>query len=403
MKSLTKFFLLFSICICLLLSVGCGKKRYVYYTNMYDGNYEILDKSYKTGGLIEGLSLPGSETEDIDTSAYTSKVKRFFAMTAAAELGIYSDFAAEDREAQEEAEANKKAKTEFEKLTDAVMAKLYEIEKALSSTITNSDVYNFNNAQAGAQLEVSQITYEVLSIAKDIYDLTEGYYNPALYYNVQAYGFGGAEDYDYGTLPDDEIIAKYTDLSTHFCDIRLKEEDGRYFVTKPEYTVEVDGETLSLKLDLGGIGKGYAVDCVDRLIDEYGYKFGYFSFGTSSMLVKNNVGDGNFRLGLSSPRSPSREPYLSTAIRNEKLSTSGDNEQFYMVGGGCSDRVRYCHIIDPTTGKPIQTGIMSVTVIGGGAAEDDALTTAIMCMGREKAIQFIAEKLNDRRVVFTVE
>ena len=65
--------------------------------------------------------------------------------------------------------------------------------------------------------------------------------------------------------------------------------------------------------------------------------------------------------------------------------------------------MRYCHIIDPTTGKPVQSGIMSVTIIGGGAAEDDALTTAIMCMGKDKAIKFIEEKLTDRRVVFTVE
>ena len=44
---------------------------------------------------------------------------------------------------------------------------------------------------------------------------------------------------------------------------------------------------------------------------------------------------------------------------------------------------------------------MSVSVIGGGAAEDDALTTAIMCMGKDRAIQFIQEKLTDRRVIFT--
>ena len=353
---------------------------------MDESSYEILDKSYKIGGIIDGISLPETQIENTDTSGYTSKGDRYFAMTTAAEMGIYSDFSTEDKA------------TEFNNLSRAVIDKLYEIEKALSATITNSDVNNFNRAQAGEQLEISQITYEVLSEAKAVYALTDGYYNPALYYNVQAYGFGGALDYpkDASELPDDGIIAKYTDLATHFVDVQLNEAEGRYFVTKPEYTVNVDGETLSLKLDLGGIGKGYAVDCVDALIEEYGYKHGYFSFGTSSMLVKNNVGDGNFSLGLSNPRSPTREPYLSTAIRNEKLSTSGDNEQFYMIDG-----VRYCHIIDPTTGKPIQTDIMSVTVIGGSAAEDDALTTAIMCMGKDRAIEFISKKLTDRRVVFT--
>ena len=391
MKFKVKFILLPVVCIGLLLSVGCGSKKYTFYTNMADSDYAILDKSYINGGMIEGLTdIEGGE--EVDTANYTQKSNNFYAMTAAAQLVVFSDFSTED------------SATNFNNLSKAVMSKLYEIEKDLSSTITGSDVYNFNNADAGEQLEISRITYEVLSEAKAVYDFTDNFYNPALYYNVQAYGFGGAEDYEYpkktSDLPDDGIIAKYADLASHFGDIVLSEseEEGKYFVTKPDYTVEVDGETLSLKLDLGGIGKGYAVDCVDALLDEYGYKFGFFSFGTSSMLVKNNIGDGNFSLGLSSPRSPSREPYLSTSIRNEKLSTSGDNEQFYTVDG-----VRYCHIIDPTTGKPIQTGIMSVTVIGGGAAEDDALTTAIMCMGKDRAMQFIREKLTDRRVIFTTE
>jgi thiamine biosynthesis lipoprotein len=78
------------------------------------------------------------------------------------------------------------------------------------------------------------------------------------------------------------------------------------------------------------------------------------------------------------------------------ISTSGDYEQYYII-----DDVRYCHIIDPTTGKPVQTGIMTATIIGGSAAEDDALTTAIMTMGKDKAIEFINTKLSDRYVAFT--
>ena len=155
-----------------------------------------------------------------------------------------------------------------------------------------------------------------------------------------------------------------------------------------------------MKLDLGGIGTGYAVDCVDKLFDEYGYKFGYFNFGASSMLVKKHVTNGNYNISFINPRSITRDTYLTTSICNEKLSTSGDYEQYYILDG-----TRYCHIIDPDTGKPVQTGIMTVTIIGGQkeytAAENDALSTALMCMGKDKAIKFIEEQLTDRRVVFT--
>ena len=65
--------------------------------------------------------------------------------------------------------------------------------------------------------------------------------------------------------------------------------------------------------------------------------------------------------------------------------------------------MRYCHIFDPYTGKPIESGVMSATVIGGSAAENDALTTAIMAMGAEKAVEFINSALTGRQVVFTVD
>ncbi|MDE6667868.1 MAG: FAD:protein FMN transferase, partial [Clostridia bacterium] len=124
----------------------------------------------------------------------------------------------------------------------------------------------------------------------------------------------------------------------------------------------------------------------------------YFNFGSSSMLVKRHFKSGNFNLEFVSPRSITRDGYFKTSVRDEKISTSGDNEQRYFIDG-----TRYCHIIDPTTGKPVQTGIMSATVIGGTAASADALTTAIMAMGKDKAISFIEENLTDRKVVFTVE
>ena len=226
-----------------------------------------------------------------------------------------------------------------------------------------------------------------------------------MYYNIGAYGFDGEHDRPTKSsdLPKDEVIAKYTDLASHFGDIALEKkgmgEQTEYYATKPEYTVEAEGETLTMKLDLGGIGKGYAVDCVDKLFEEYGYEYGHFNFASSSMLVKSNYEVGNYNLNLTNPRRSASHPtYFETSIRNEKLSSSGDNEQFYLLDGK-----RYSHVISPRTGKPVQTGIMSVTVIGGSAAEDDALTTAIMVMEKDEAIKFIKEKLTDKRVVFTFE
>lgn len=368
-------------------SVGCDNRIYDVYTNIPQGDYEITDSSFRLGEGIGGYTAPDvDEGEPVDTSNYSGKGTGFSAMFTQAELVVYTDFSADG------------AAERFTAFAKVVGSTVDGISKAVSSTVTDSDVYNFNNAPAGATVQVSETVYEILEQALAVYNLTECYYNPALYYNIQAYGFSSAESYPQtaADLPDNETVEKYADLASHFGDVATYEENGKYYVTKPAYTVEVGGETLSLKLDLGGIAKGYAVDRVEELFDSYGYQFGYFNFGASSMLVKKYPDGESFNIEFVNPRSNKRDGYVKVKTFDEKLSTSGDNEQRYFIDG-----VRYCHIIDPTTGKPVQTGIMSVTIIGGSAAEDDALTTAIMAMGKEKAISFIEEHLTDRKVVFT--
>lgn len=284
---------------------------------------------------------------------------------------------------------------------------LADFDRSLSSTIPDSTVSRFNEASAGSKVKIDKISYEVLSLAKKLYSDTDGYYNPAVYYNVTAYGFGGAEAYPDSAdkLPSDDDIAQYNVLSSAFGQIELYEEGGEYFAEKPDVTVTVGGVTLGMKIDLGGLGKGYAVDKVDTFMDEHGKSYGYFSFGESSIAFKKFISKDesmgeSYILGLSNPRykSGSVSRYARLSVKDVTVSTSGDNVQWYEVDG-----VRYCHIIDPLTGKPVQTGIMTATVIGGGAAENDAYTTAIMAMGKERAVRFINEHLSDRKVIFTYD
>lgn len=282
---------------------------------------------------------------------------------------------------------------------------LNEIDSSLSVSNENSYITKFNSAAAGARVELNDTAYEVLTLAKSLYEKTGGYYNPAVYYNVQAYGFGGTADKlpsDASELPSDEDIEKFNLLSASFSELGLEESNGKYYAVKPDETVEIEGVTYSMKLDLGGLGKGYAVDKVNVLMDKYGINYGYFSFGESSIAFKKWNGEETdfYTLGLSTPRyeaGKSRQ-YLHTKVKDACISTSGDNVQYYEIDG-----VRYCHVIDPTTGKPVQTGVMSATVIGGSAAEADALTTAIMAMGRGKAVEFIKNELSDRKVTFTYD
>lgn len=330
-----------------------------------------------------------------ETEEYSSNMDYFFAMNAEATLVVSDIFTSEKQK-------------KYDELRSEISYTLTSLEGSLSSNVSNSGISKFNSAAAGERVEIDLTAYKVLTLAKSVYNLTDGYYNPAVYYNVQAYGFNEASAIGKPLderIPSDELIAKYNVLSSAFGEIEIiKDENNKCYAIKPATTVELDGVTYSMKIDLGGIGKGYAVDEVNNLIDRYGFKYGYLSFGTSSISVSEHYKNGDYTLRFTNPRTDINGAYVSTKIKNTCLSSSGDYEQFFLYDSdGDGEKEWYCHVFDPTTGKPVQTGIMSATVIGGSAAEDDALTTAIMAMGKERAVQFINEKLSDRKVVFTYD
>lgn len=286
---------------------------------------------------------------------------------------------------------------EFSSLWEEVKGVLISVENSISTTIETSCIYKFNQADAGATVEIDSTAYEILTLAKTVYNQTEGYFNPAVYQSVRLFGFGTAKINNPNSLPEESIVQAYKTLSDGFADLTLSQTDGKYYATKPKTTVKVNGTTHSLKLDLGGIGKGYCADKIDELIDQSGFKYGFFNFGSSTMAVKSYSinEDNNYTLSIKDPRAD--DAYAKFKIKDKCLSTSGDYEQYYELDG-----VRYCHIIDPKTGSPIQTGIASVTVVGGSAAEDDALTTALSAMGKQKAVEYINENLTDRLVIMLV-
>lgn len=304
---------------------------------------------------------------------------------AAATLQLYGDFSSTSAQ---------NAAITFGNELDVTLSAL---SSSLSSTDKNSYVTAFNEAEAGATVAIDRYTYEVFTIAYEMYKETGGYFNPAVYYSVDLYGFtartsGQSAPYDRADaskeLPDEEYVTAFQELSAAFANIKLYEEDGKYYAVKPSATVTVKGVEYSLKIDLGGIGKGYTADIADSMIESAGYDCASFNFGSSTMVLKGSYTseDGCWQLSYLKPRDDDsgEDYYLSVRVRDVALSTSGDYEQYYEIDG-----TRYCHIINPYTGRPIDTGIITATVLGGTAAEDDARTTAICAMGLQKAVEYI--------------
>ncbi|MGD9855441.1 MAG: FAD:protein FMN transferase [Planctomycetaceae bacterium] len=136
------------------------------------------------------------------------------------------------------------------------------------------------------------------------------------------------------------------------------------------------------QMDLGAVGKGYAIDRAADHLKQEGVNDFLVHGGHSSLLATgDHHGQGGWPVGLKNPLLTERR-YATVLLADGGMSTSGSNIQYFRQGGR-----RYGHILDPRTGWPAE-GLLSVTVLAPTAAEADALSTAFYVMGLEKAREY---------------
>lgn len=324
-------------------------------------------------------------------------------------LYIYDDF------------AKNSAENNFESVWGKIEKTLNEIENAVSVDIEGSDIYRFNNAKYGEKVPVSSLTAKIFIKAKSIYEKSDGKYDPTVFPLVDLWGFSPRFSNDYkadkpydrkqnddGSIPrpNEKYIEAFKNL-IGFDNIVLIEENGEYFLVKNIEPVVVDGIYFEAMIDFGGIAKGYAADVALDILKEAGYTQGYFSCGTSSIAFLENGGksaeDNCFELSIRKPRTSNGNgsSYAEIKVKNVCVSSSGDYEKYYEIDG-----VRYCHIIDPQTGYPINSQksdeayIMCVTLIGENASELDGLSTAVMTMSLKEAKSFLKKNCIDGVIAY---
>ncbi|MDY6367472.1 MAG: FAD:protein FMN transferase [Clostridia bacterium] len=261
--------------------------------------------------------------------------------------------------------------------------KFSSLENSLSVT-KSGEIASINSAAANLPVKLGDDAFSVFNLSKSLYDFTNGYFNPAVLPISRLWKLS-SDTYDRKTVitvpPAAEEIAALIPLA----DFNLFDVDG-----KTVYKTVDDA-----KIDLGGIAKGYAVDAAKDILLSSGVKEGYINVGGSSLYVfsvKEN-------LGVKHPRKNGKQIITvdNSLICGSPLSTSGDYVRYYTG----TDGTRYSHVINGFTGRPANTGLSSVTVIAGkdapeslrSAAATDALSTAIMLMEKQQAINFIKEKL----------
>jgi len=152
-------------------------------------------------------------------------------------------------------------------------------------------------------------------------------------------------------------------------------------------------ERKGMRLDFGGIAKGYILDQMSDLVESRGVKRFVISCG-GDVIMK---GKESFRVGVQEPGGTEKDLMMILTLPPSSVVTSGHYERFFEINGK-----KYSHIIDPKIGKPVENNLKSITVIADNTTDADALATGIAVMGLEKT-KAILKDLKGFQVVLLVE
>ncbi len=254
------------------------------------------------------------------------------------------------------------------------------LEKQLSVFLPESDIFRINALACEEPVPVDPILFRILQRAILLSDITGGAFDITAGALIRLWGFEGRE----GRFPDASELEQARRLT-----------GAQHVILAPaEHTVSF--HCPGVRINLGGYGKGCAVDAATETLLGCGVANALIDAGTSTVAALGRTPEGTpWRVGVHHPRSAS-ERVAKFDLNDESLSTSGDYEQFFTAGGQ-----RYSHVIDPRTGRPACRAA-SATVICESAAVSDALSTAALVLG-EAGFQPVQEELPGVRSFFVEE
>lgn len=254
--------------------------------------------------------------------------------------------------------------------TEAAINKAFdrmaEVDRKFNCTSPESPIYRFN-------VDRTPITDpEIVAVVKESLEMSResgGAFDPTVQPLVDLWGF-----YTTSASSNTHRVPAPVELKK-----ALAKTGWRRIMIKDGAVKAADGE---VRLDLGGIAKGYAIGEAEKALKAAGVKSALI-IGGGQVQSYGTAGPGQpWKIGLRNPR---RDGYIaSLGLESDTgISTSGDYERYFEAGG-----VRYHHLLDPKTGCPAR-GMMSLTVLTEDPTRADALDTALFVMGPDKALDFV--------------
>ena len=246
---------------------------------------------------------------------------------------------------------------------DNVFMEMWRIDALMSPYKENSELTKINNMASDRPVVISEELFHLLSKSLEISRLSDGAFD------ITFSSIGYLYNYRKKRQPTDKLINKKLNAINY----------QHILLDSKKRTVHFKNKAV--RIDLGGIAKGYAVDNAINILKRCGTKYGLVTAGGDSRILGDKKGRP-WMMGVQHPRKK-QEVAVVLPLSNTAISTSGDYERYFIKDGH-----RVHHIINPQTGKSADKS-WSATVIANNALTSDALSTTLFVLGEKKGLELI--------------
>ena len=256
-----------------------------------------------------------------------------------------------------------------ENAVDEAVDEINRLETVLSAQKKESDIYKLNQTGRGT---LSADTKDIVSEALKINKTTNGAFDISIYPLMVKWGFT-TQKYNVPSKSEISKLLKNVDSSK----IEFDEKSSSIKLGK------------NMKIDLGGIAKGYTSSRVMQIFKDCGVTSGLVSLGGNVQALGTKTDGTDWQIAIENPDKSS--DYIGVvSVKDKAVITSGGYERYFEKNGKT-----YHHILDPKTGYPSESGLKSVTIVSDNGTLADALSTSLFVMGKEKALDYWREYKNE--------
>lgn len=245
-------------------------------------------------------------------------------------------------------------------------AAVERVDAQMSPWKPDSDLMRLNRAPVGVWVELPPELLEVLDCALEVQRLSAGAFDPCVGSLVNAWGFGAVRD-----EPDAQAIraACQPKPNSAHSGLELDRAAGRA------------RKCFALELDLCGIAKGYAVDCMTTVLRQHSARHALAALDGELRAVGTQASGLPWSVGLEHPEAGRRAVHGVIDLEDMAVATSGDYRRYVEVGD-----VRLAHTMDPRRGAPVNNAVASVTVLAATCMHADAWATALLVAGPQDGL-----------------